>query len=160
MKGCVGRHLICALGVMLTAAGCTDTAPPDDLRPSDPLQTSSADTTRGAAPTHQAAHNAAAPSTEAIGTPAEAATQGVDRMIGLDEAEIQSVLGPPMLQEDRAPTKLWVFRSRSCTINVTLYPDVETRQFHALSYEVTSDAHSAERTRQCVTEFSSRFAQR
>jgi hypothetical protein len=161
MKGCVGRHLIGVLGVMLVA-GCTDTAPPADLRPSDPLQTSSADTTRGAAPAQpvSGAHKVAAPSTEAIGTPAEAATQGVDQMIGLNEAEIETVLGPPMLQEDRAPTKLWVFRSRSCTINVTLYPDVETRQFHALSYEVTSDAHTAERTRQCVAEFSSRFAQR
>jgi hypothetical protein len=160
MKGCVGRHLIGALGAMVVVAGCTATAPPPDLRSGDSLQTSSADTTRGAAPAHPAEHKVAAPSTEAIGTPAEAATQGVDRMIGLNEAEIETVLGPPMLQEDRAPTKLWVFRSRTCTINVTLYPDVETRQFHALSYEVTSDAHTAERTRQCVAEFSSRFAQR
>jgi hypothetical protein len=166
MKGCKGRHLIGMVSVMLMA-GCVDSAPPAELRPSSSLQASAADAMPAPeAPPHPApvVRKVVAPPTDATSAPANDAapvgTQGVDRLIGLNETEIETFLGPPMLQEDRAPTKLWVFRNRSCTINVTLYPDVETRQFHALSYEVISDVHTAERTRQCIAEFSSRFSQR
>ena len=150
---------------VLLTFGCASSSPPAELRTSIPLDV----TGPAAAGVQEPAHPPAARKTVALSpeeTKAEedkrreAGTQGVDRLIGLSETEIESVLGTPMLQEDRAPTKLWVFRSRNCTINVTLYPDVETRQFHALSYEVTSDVHTAERTRQCIAEFSSRFSQR
>jgi hypothetical protein len=160
---------------VLLTFGCADTSPPAELRTSIPL-----DVTGPAAAGVQPTHPSPAPSRKSAALPpaesskaedkekaedkdnkrAEIGTQGVDRLIGLNESEIESALGTPMLQEDRAPTKLWVFRSRNCTINVTLYPDVETRQFHALAYEVTSDVHTAERTRQCIAEFSSRFSQR
>jgi hypothetical protein len=150
--------------------GCADTSPPAELRTSIPLDV----TGPAAAGVKEPAHSPPAPNRKSTALPAESSkaedkaedkradigTQGVDRLIGLDESEIESALGTPMLQEDRAPTKLWVFRSRNCTINVTLYPDVETRQFHALAYEVTSDVHTPERTRQCIAEFSSRFSQR
>jgi hypothetical protein len=164
MKGCKGRHLIGVVSVMLIA-GCVDTPPPE-LRPSSSLQASAADAMPAPEPPPHPApvRKVVAPPTDATsalpGDAAQVGTQGVDRLIGLNETEIETFLGPPMLQEDRAPTKLWVFRNRSCTINVTLYPDVETRQFHALSYEVISDVHTAERTRQCIAEFSSRFSQR
>jgi hypothetical protein len=98
--------------------------------------------------------------TENPGTQTELGTEGVDRLIGLGEDQIEAALGPPMLQEDRAPTKLWVFRDHACTISVTLYPDVETRKYHALAYEVISDVHTAERTRQCIAEFAARFPER
>ncbi|MGH7033154.1 MAG: hypothetical protein ACREFL_05445 [Stellaceae bacterium] len=161
---------------VLLTFGCADTSPPAELRTSIPLDV----TGPAAAGVQERAHPPAAPSRKSAALPAgesskaedkekaedkdskraEIGTQGVDRLIGLNESEIESALGTPMLQEDRAPTKLWVFRSRNCTINVTLYPDVETRQFHALAYEVTSDVHTTERTRQCIAEFSSRFSQR
>jgi hypothetical protein len=165
MKGGKGRHLIGVVSMMLVA-GCVDSAPPAELRPSSSLQASAADAIPApeAPPRPAPVRKAVAPPTDATIAPApdaaQVGTQGVDRLIGLNETEIETFLGPPMLQEDRAPTKLWVFRNRSCTINVTLYPDVETRQFHALSYEVISDVHTAERTRQCIAEFSSRFSQR
>lgn len=161
---------------VLLTFGCADSSPPAELRTSIPLDV----TGPAAAGVKEPAHPPPAPSRKSAALPAEESskaedkekaedkdtkraelgTQGVDRLIGLSESEIESALGTPMLQEDRAPTKLWVFRSRNCTINVTLYPDVETRQFHALAYEVTSDVHTAERTRQCIAEFSSRFSQR
>lgn len=156
---------------VLLTFGCAKSSPPAELRTSIPLDVTGPAAAGVQEPAHApppARKSAAAPPEESKSSDnksgdekhADAGTQGVDRLIGLSETEIESVLGTPMLQEDRAPTKLWVFRSRNCTINVTLYPDVETRQFHALSYEVTSDVHTAERTRQCVAEFSSRFSQR
>lgn len=91
-------------------------------------------------------------------TRAQRAAATMDRLIGLNEGELEKVLGAPMLEENRAPNKIWVYRDKHCTIDVTLYPDVETRQFQALSYEVISDVHNAERTRECIAEFAARVS--
>jgi hypothetical protein len=157
MKGCKTQRFLGLAAVMLLA-GCVETTPPPELRTSSPIQTEipgspPAGATRAALPPHK-------PATEGTPTTVPPATKGVEQLVGLNEEELQNVLGPPMLQEEKAPTKLWVFRSHNCTINVTLYPDVQTRQFHALSYEVISDVNTPERTRQCTAEFSSRFSQR
>ena len=80
--------------------------------------------------------------------------------LGLDEHALQTALGPPLEQENRAPAKVTSFRDRTCTLYVTLDLDVETRTFHALDYKVISDAHTAKRTRECAVEFSARFSQR
>lgn len=159
MNGFAVRNLV-AFAAILLIAGCAEQKPPPELRTSIPLET--ATPTPPPAPARPPApprKKTATPLHEDKTKP-DIGTQGIDRLIGLNESEIQSILGPPMLQEDRAPTKLWVFRDRSCTINVTLYPDVETREFHALSYEVISDVHTVERTRQCIAEFAARFAKR
>jgi hypothetical protein len=42
-------------------------------------------------------------------------------------------------------------------MNVTLYPEVETRQFQALNYEVNADDGSAKRQQACIAEFSARL---
>lgn len=81
----------------------------------------------------------------------------IDTLIGWNETEIKTVFGAPAAQEDHAPTKRWVYHARQCTMNVTFYPEVETRQFHALNYEVNADDGSAKRQQACVAEFSSRL---
>jgi hypothetical protein len=81
----------------------------------------------------------------------------IDELVGWNESEIKTVFGPPSVQEDHAPTKRWVYRVKQCTLNVTLYPEVETRQFHALNYEVNADDGSAKRQQSCVAEFTSRL---
>jgi hypothetical protein len=81
----------------------------------------------------------------------------IDDLIGWNEAEIRTVFGAPAVQEDHAPTKRWVYHARQCTMNVTLYPEVETRQFQALNYEVNADDGSAKRQQACIAEFSARL---
>lgn len=81
----------------------------------------------------------------------------IDELIGWNESEIKTVFGAPAAQEDHAPTKRWVYHTKQCTMNVTFYPEVETKQFHALNYEVNADDGSAKRQQACVTEFSSRL---
>lgn len=76
--------------------------------------------------------------------------------VGMDESQLQALLGPPTVQEDRAPGKVWRYRNGRCTVNLTLYPDVETRVYRALAYEVTSDDDSAEKKRLCMAELESR----
>jgi hypothetical protein len=81
----------------------------------------------------------------------------IDDLIGLNEAEIRTAFGAPAVQEDHAPTKRWVYHAKQCTLNVTLYPEVETRQFQALNYEVNADDGSAKRQQACIAEFSARL---
>lgn len=82
----------------------------------------------------------------------------IDELIGWNETELKSVFGAPATQEDHAPTKRWVYRVKQCTLDVTLYPEVETRQFQALNYEVNSDDGSTKRQQLCVAEFTSRLS--
>jgi hypothetical protein len=180
MKGRSARNFGSALVVMLIT-GCA-ASPPPELRVTTGLEISPpqkvAAVEPAAKPTPPARKAAPPPAPETPNIPSAAvdpaaattatapsasavtADQGIEGLVGLDESEVQSVLGAPMLQEDRAPTKLWVFRNHSCTLNITLYPDVKTRQFHALSYEVISDVHTPERTRQCVAELAVQFPKR
>ncbi|MDR3437276.1 hypothetical protein [Telmatospirillum sp.] len=75
------------------------------------------------------------------------------QLISLDETEVQSLLGPPVAVEDHSPGKTWRFRKQDCLLNVALYPDVETRVFRVLSYEVTSDDHNDRAKRLCEAKF-------
>ena len=84
----------------------------------------------------------------------------IDELVGWNESELNSVFGAPASQEDHAPNKQLVYRIKQCTLNVTLYPEVETKQFHALNYEVNSDDGSAKRQQACIAEFTSRLPAR
>ena len=53
-------------------------------------------------------------------------------LVGKSEAQVRSLLGPPTSEEDRAPGKTWHYRDGQCTVDVQLYPDVQTRQFGTL----------------------------
>jgi hypothetical protein len=127
-----------------------------DRKASSALPSVPSDFPARASPSHPETASSADPA-DALGAAAETA---LDRWLGLDEHALRVALGPPMRQEDRPPAKLSSFRDQNCTLNVTLNPDVETREFHALDYKVISDAHTAKRTRECALEFSARFSQR
>jgi hypothetical protein len=104
--------------------------------------------------------NSSQPVAKVKATPHEAKTAAasqIDKLIGMDEARVRFILGKPASQEDHPPTKRWVYRARKCTLDVTFFPDVETRRFQALNYEVSDDNGSLKHQQQCVAEFSSRF---
>jgi hypothetical protein len=112
-------------------------------------QAGSSTTQKPAAPTDTAAD---------AGAPQTAATGNADPMhlIGLDEGQLKARFGAPATEEDQSPGKTLRYRNRRCTLSLALYPDVQTRVFRALSYEVTSDDHSATGTRHCLAELESR----
>jgi hypothetical protein len=83
---------------------------------------------------------------------AAAATPAVN-LVGKSEGEVRTLLGPPTSVEERAPGKTWHYRDGSCSVDVQLYPDVQTRQFGTLSYEVRSNDNSDEGKRDCVARF-------
>jgi hypothetical protein len=78
-------------------------------------------------------------------------------LIGLDQQQIESRLGPPSRELQHSPAMEAVFRTGRCTLIVTFYPDVQTRIYHALAYRVVSDADSSEERRFCSTVFDARF---
>jgi hypothetical protein len=65
------------------------------------------------------------------------------KLIGLDENELVALLGQPSEREDYAPGKLWRYRLANCTLTVSLYPEVRSLTFRALSYEVAINDDSA-----------------
>ena len=77
-------------------------------------------------------------------------------LVGKSETELRAVLGAPTSEEDRPPGKLWRYRDGQCTLVVQLYPDVQTKQFGTLAYEVKSDDNTDEGKRVCTAQLQSR----
>lgn len=78
------------------------------------------------------------------------------KLVGLGEQELRELLGPPAAEEERPPGKVWHYRKGRCTLDVSLYPDVQTRKFGTLTYEVKSDDNTDEGKRICLAELQSR----
>ena len=77
-------------------------------------------------------------------------------LIGKSETELRAMLGAPTGEENRSPGKLWRYRDGPCTLVVQLYPDVQTKQFGTLAYEVKSDDNTDEGNRVCLAQLQSR----
>ena len=77
-------------------------------------------------------------------------------LAGKSESELRAMLGAPTSEEDRPPGKRWRYRDGQCTLDVQLYPDVQTKQFGTLAYEVKSDDNTDEGKRDCLAQLQSR----
>jgi hypothetical protein len=77
-------------------------------------------------------------------------------LIGKSETELRAVLGAPTSEEDRPPGRLWRYRDGQCTLVVQLYPDVHTKQFGTLGYEVKSDDNTDQGKHVCLAQLQSR----
>lgn len=86
----------------------------------------------------------------------DVATATPVNLVGKSAAEVRSLLGPPTSEEDRAPGKAWHYQDGQCIVDVRLYPDVQTRQFNTLSYEVKSNDSTDEGKRLCLAQLKSR----
>jgi hypothetical protein len=81
-------------------------------------------------------------------------------LAGKSENELRVLLGAPTSEEDRPPGKRWRYRDGQCTLDVQLYPDVQTKQFGTLAYEVKSDDNTDEGKRLCLAQLQSRVQAR
>ena len=77
-------------------------------------------------------------------------------LIGKSETELRAMLGAPSSEQDRPPGKLWRYRDGQCTLVVQLYPDVKTKRYDILAYEVKSDDNADEGKRVCLAQLQSR----
>ena len=77
-------------------------------------------------------------------------------LIGKSETELRATLGAPTSEEERPPGKLWLYRDGQCTLDVQLYPDVQTKQFRVLAYQIRSYDSTDEGKRMCTAQMQSR----
>jgi hypothetical protein len=90
--------------------------------------------------------------------PAPPATAvALQQIIGLDQPEVEARLGSPVIENVDGLTKVLEFRERRCSMELRLYPDVNSRAFRTLSFEVTSDANTPQGVRTCIRRFASRI---
>lgn len=73
-------------------------------------------------------------------------------LVGLDQTQVAKVLGPPMSETEKAPGKVWRYWNSRCTVDVSLYLDVQTRAYRVLAYEVTNHDYSAGGRDACLAE--------
>lgn len=88
--------------------------------------------------------------------PASLPETAAPSLVGRSEIEVQALYGPPSSTEDRPPGKVWHYRDGTCALDVRLFPDVQTRQFGTLSYEVKSDDSSDQGKRACLAQLRAR----
>lgn len=116
-------------------------------------------TVRGGTTATVEASAAASPST-GDSVMAAAATPSADAptlpLMGKTESEVRAMLGPPTSEETHPPGKQWRYRDGKCTLDVQLYPNVESKQFGTLAYKVKSDDNTAEGNRVCLAQLQSR----
>jgi hypothetical protein len=73
------------------------------------------------------------------------------QLIGLDLAGIARLLGQPALQSERPPAKVWSYNGDGCSLRVFVYPDINTRLFRALTYDIQGTDGSPVAKRRCFT---------
>jgi hypothetical protein len=105
-------------------------------------------------------HGRNSASVAGLSSPVQASAGGTAaqeaRLIGLDGDQLRDLLGEPSEERQQAPGKLWRFRyARTCTVDILLYPDVQTQTFRSLNYEVTGDDGSDKGKRRCAAQLQS-----
>jgi hypothetical protein len=80
-------------------------------------------------------------------------------IIGRDQPQMAASLGEPVEERERGLGKATEYRDRNCSLEVTLYPEVDTRVYRALAYQVTSDEHTPQSKRACIERFAARVRQ-
>ena len=139
---------VCAMGIVLLA-GCDQASrvwgdEPGGARPK-PAVTDSRTSTVAKRTTTRSADR----------TPPQQSEDNSLQLIGLGEEDVRALFGPPTAADSSGPGKTWRYRNGRCTLNLSFYPDVETRVYRTLAYEVTSDDNNAERKRVCLSQFQS-----
>jgi hypothetical protein len=146
-------------------AGCSDTPVQAEAAPAGPvyLEAPKPAVQRPARPAQttarrQATTVASPRATRPPETTAAARPEAGDpvRLVGQDESRIQALFGRPNEEVEAAPGKIWRYTQSNCRLDVNLYPDVQTRVFRTLAYEVTSHDNSDEGRRTCLLELQQR----
>lgn len=71
---------------------------------------------------------------------------GPEMLVGLDQGQIELLLGTPADVREQPPATVWSYRAKNCALNVFFYPDLQTREVRALAYDVLAGSE-AERSK-------------
>jgi hypothetical protein len=81
-------------------------------------------------------------------------------LVGMDEQAISRLLGEPTWTEDVPPAKYWQYATQSCVLRVFFFMEMTTRNFRALSYELTSSDDAPNVDEQCFAQLLAQAADR
>lgn len=76
-----------------------------------------------------------------------------DQLIGLDQTAAADLLGQPSLQNEKPPAKVWTYNSKDCVLSLFFYPDINTRIFRSLTYEIKSEDETDAGKQRCLAYF-------
>jgi len=73
-----------------------------------------------------------------------------DSLVGLSPVEVRELIGRPVTVADRAPARIWSYRSRECAVDVFFYLDVGSSTFRALTLDLKDSRGKATRAPHCL----------
>ena len=62
------------------------------------------------------------------------------------------MLGTPYLQTEMPPAKVLAYESKTCTLNVYFYLDLDSDRYRALAYEIKAGDGSEPAKQRCLSE--------
>jgi len=65
-----------------------------------------------------------------------------DGLVGLDQPQVEALLGAPEQRSEAAPARIWHYAGRNCELEVYFYLDLKSQVMRALHYEVKSNEPS------------------
>jgi len=77
-------------------------------------------------------------------------------LIGLDQPQIESLLGTPEQRSEAAPARIWHYAGRNCELEVYFYMDLKSQVMRALHYEVKSNEPSEPTRERCFSDLVAR----
>jgi hypothetical protein len=72
-------------------------------------------------------------------------------LVGLNMQQTRDRLGPPTEEIEQSPAKVWRYRTSQCSVDVAMYPDVQTQVFRVLNYEVKGNDGTEQGRRKCLS---------
>ncbi len=120
------RRWVAIAGLALLVAGCSTASAPPETQPPE-IQPMAAIEPAPAEP----AVATVAPATETEPQPeavarlpeAEPIDDDPARLMALDRASLEALLGPPGLLREEPPAEVWLYQGPGCALHVLLYPE-------------------------------------
>ncbi len=109
----------CSILIVLALGGCSL------LDPSAPPPSANA------APAEQEAALPPVPSPPPATRPIEP-----QRLLGLSQAEVQTLLGAPTAVREQPPALVWAYRASDCGLELFFYLDLTSKAYRALTYDI------------------------
>jgi hypothetical protein len=91
------------------------------------------------------------PVTASAALPGPVENSGDVALVGLNMQQTRDRLGPPTEEIEQAPAKVWRYRTSQCSMDVAMYPDVQTQVFRVLNYEVKGNDGTEQGRRKCIS---------
>ena len=94
------------------------------------------------------APDAASPATPESPKEAPVKTAGLvpQKLIGLDQRQVQDLLGVANRTREVSPAVVWEYRTKGCGLDVFFYLDLASQRFRALAYDIKRTDGSDDRT--------------